>query len=145
MKTEWWSAYPIGQRLVNKYDVQGRVFMAGGEPQVKTKRYNRTFAENTLSTDACHTHSPKAGQGMNTALIDAHNLSFKMNLVLRGLAGPDLLKTYNEERWKIGKQLIDFDEEYAALFSGEVPRNSPEVAKMSKAEVKQHFIEVQRR
>lgn len=95
--------------------------------------------------DACHTHSPKAGQGMNTALIDAHNLSFKMNLVLRGLAGPDLLKTYNEERWKIGKQLIDFDEEYAALFSGEVPRNSPEVAKMSKAEVKQHFIEVQRR
>jgi 2-polyprenyl-6-methoxyphenol hydroxylase-like FAD-dependent oxidoreductase len=82
---------------------------------------------------------------MNTALIDAHNLSFKMNLVLRGLAGPDLLKTYNEERWKIGKQLIDFDEEYAALFSGEVPRHSPEVAKMSQAEVKQHFIAVQRR
>jgi hypothetical protein len=31
VKTEWWSAYPIGQRLVNKYDVKERVFMAGGE------------------------------------------------------------------------------------------------------------------
>jgi 2-polyprenyl-6-methoxyphenol hydroxylase-like FAD-dependent oxidoreductase len=98
-----------------------------------------------MAGDACHTHSPKAGQGMNTALIDAHNLSFKMNLVLRGLAHPDLLKTYNEERWKIGKQLIDFDEEYAALFSGEVPKNSPEVANMTKDEVKAHFVEVQRR
>jgi len=35
VKTEWWSAYPIGQRLVNKYDVQGRVFMAGGEQLFK--------------------------------------------------------------------------------------------------------------
>lgn len=82
---------------------------------------------------------------MNTAIIDAHNLSYKMHLVLRGLAGPDLLKTYHDERWKIGKQLIDFDEEYAALFSGEVPRCSPEVANMTETEVKHHFIEVQRR
>lgn len=35
---------------------------------------NRVF----LAGDACHTHSPKAGQGMNTALMDAHNLSFKV-------------------------------------------------------------------
>ncbi|KAJ9098329.1 hypothetical protein QFC19_006453 [Naganishia cerealis] len=124
VKTEWWSAYPIGQRLISRYDVENRVFMAG---------------------DACHTHSPKAGQGMNTALIDSHNLSFKLNLVLRGLAHPDLLKTYNDERWKIGKQLIDFDEEYAALFSGEVPKSTPEVANMTKEEVKEHFIQVQRR
>lgn len=117
--------------------------MAGGELNAEWRRDNAHSYGPLI--DACHTHSPKAGQGMNTALIDAHNLSFKMNLVLRGLAGPDLLKTYNEERWKIGKQLIDFDEEYAALFSGEVPRNSPEVAKMTKDEVKQHFIEVQRR
>jgi 2-polyprenyl-6-methoxyphenol hydroxylase-like FAD-dependent oxidoreductase len=124
VKTEWWSAYPIGQRLISRYDVENRVFMAG---------------------DACHTHSPKAGQGMNTALIDSHNLSFKLNMVLRGLAHPDLLKTYNDERWKIGKQLIDFDEEYAALFSGEVPKSTPEVANMTKEEVKKHFVEVQRR
>jgi len=82
---------------------------------------------------------------MNTALMDSHNLSFKLNLVLRGLAGPQLLKTYHDERWKIGKQLIDFDEEYAALFSGEVPRNSPEVANMTKEQVKEHFINVQRK
>lgn len=82
---------------------------------------------------------------MNTALMDSHNLSFKLNLVLRGLAGPELLKTYHDERWKIGKQLIDFDEEYAALFSGEVPRNSPEVALMTKEEVKNHFVAVQRK
>lgn len=120
----WWSAYPIGQRLINNYEYKNRVFMAG---------------------DACHTHSPKAGQGMNTALIDSHNLAFKMNLVLRGLAHPYLLTTYNTERWKIGKQLIDFDSEYSALFSGEIPKNSPEVAKMTKEEVKAHFIQVQRR
>jgi hypothetical protein len=48
VKTEWWSAYPIGQRLVNKYDVQGRVFMAGGEPQIDDKRYRRTYAEKPL-------------------------------------------------------------------------------------------------
>ena len=33
-----------------------------------------------LAGDACHTHSPGAGQGMNTALMDAHNLSFKVHL-----------------------------------------------------------------
>lgn len=120
----WWSAYPIGQRLVSSYSFKDRVLMAG---------------------DACHTHSPKAGQGMNTALIDSHNMAFKLNLVLRGLAGHELIGTYNEERWAIGKQLIDFDTEYSALFSGEVPKNSPEVAKMSKEELKQHFIQVQRR
>jgi 2-polyprenyl-6-methoxyphenol hydroxylase-like FAD-dependent oxidoreductase len=82
---------------------------------------------------------------MNTAIVDAHNLSFKLHLVLRGLAGPELLNTYHQERWKIGKQLIDFDEEYAALFSGEVPKNTPEVATMTPDEVKAHFVAVQRK
>lgn len=68
-----------------------------------------------------------------------------MHLVLSGIARPDLLSTYHTERWKIGKKLIDFDEEYSALFSGEIPRGQPELAKLSEAALSDHFTEVQRR
>lgn len=123
-EVEWWTAYPIGQRLASKYSIQDRVFIAG---------------------DSAHTHSPKAGQGMNTAVIDSHNLAWKLNLVERGLAKRSLLSTYEQERWAIGKQLIDFDAEYSALFSGEIPKSQPHLAKMSEKERGEYFIQVQRR
>src|SRR4029078_10981355 len=70
-----------------------------------------------IAGDACHTHSAKAGQGMNVSMNDTWNLGWKLGAVLRGTAGPELLHTYSAERQKIAKQLIDFDREFAKMFS----------------------------
>ncbi|KAI5991956.1 FAD binding domain-containing protein [Pisolithus albus] len=99
---EWWTIYMIGQRVASKFSVEDRVFIAG---------------------DACHTHSPKAGQGMNASMNDTHNLAWKITQVLRGWADPAILRTYESERRKYAQDLIDFDKRFAALFSGK-PRTS---------------------
>ncbi|KAF8555662.1 hypothetical protein OG21DRAFT_1410577 [Imleria badia] len=99
---EWWTIYIIGQRVASSYSVKDRVFIAG---------------------DACHTHSPKAGQGMNASMNDTHNLAWKLAQVLRGWASPSLLKTYEHERRKYAQDLINFDKEFASLFSGK-PRTA---------------------
>ncbi|KAJ3002531.1 hypothetical protein NUW54_g5798 [Trametes sanguinea] len=92
----WWTTYIVGQRVANQYSVKDRVFIAG---------------------DACHTHSPKAGQGMNASMADTHNLAWKLAYVLRGWADISLLKTYEFERRKFAVDLINFDRQWAALFS----------------------------
>ncbi|MGC3940984.1 FAD-dependent monooxygenase [Roseobacter sp. EG26] len=111
----WWSAYEIGQRLCDTFDdvsakdrgsVRPRLFIAG---------------------DACHTHSPKAGQGMNVSMADAFNLGWKLAAVLRGQAVPAVLDTYSEERRGKAKELIDFDKDMARLFS-EKPKTDAEAA-----------------
>ncbi|KAL1740745.1 FAD binding domain-containing protein [Schizophyllum fasciatum] len=93
---DWWTIYRIGQRVANKFDMHSRVFLAG---------------------DATHTHSPKAGQGMNAGICDAHNLAWKIAYVLRGHAGLELLQTYELERRRYAQELIAFDKEFAGLFS----------------------------
>ena len=70
-----------------------------------------------IAGDACHTHSAKAGQGMNVSMADAWNLGWKLAAVLRGTARPELLHTYSEERQVIAQELIDFDREFATMFS----------------------------
>lgn len=95
----WWSAYEIGQRLCDRFDdgtPDPRIFIAG---------------------DACHTHSPKAGQGMNVSMADAFNLGWKLASVLTGRAPAALLSTYSRERQAKAKELIDFDREMAHTFS----------------------------
>lgn len=99
----WWSVYEIGQRICQRYDdsdgtpgSQPRVFIAG---------------------DACHTHSPKAGQGMNFSMQDTFNLGWKLAAVLRGQASPALLHTYTEERQTVAQELIDFDREWTTMFN----------------------------
>ena len=78
-------------------------------------------------------------------MMDAMNLSYKLHLVLSGLAQPSLLKTYEEERWPVGKYLVDFDAQFAALFSGEIPKNDIHgVGKMTPDERAQFFVRVQR-
>jgi 2-polyprenyl-6-methoxyphenol hydroxylase-like FAD-dependent oxidoreductase len=51
-----------------------------------------------LAGDAAHTMPPTGGFGGNTGVQDAHNLSWKLAFVLKGLAGPGLVDTYDEER-----------------------------------------------
>jgi phenol 2-monooxygenase len=101
----WWSVYEIGQRLCDKFD---------DVPAAETgTRVPRVF----IAGDACHTHSAKAGQGMNVSMADAWNLGWKLGAVLRGSARPELLDTYSAERQVIAQELIDFDLEFAKMFS----------------------------
>jgi phenol 2-monooxygenase (NADPH) len=101
----WWSVYEIGQRLCEKYD---------DLPDEAAKgRFPRVF----ITGDACHTHSPKAGQGMNVSMQDAFNLGWKLASVLRGRCSPKILETYSDERQAVAKELIDFDRKWAKMFS----------------------------
>jgi phenol 2-monooxygenase len=101
----WWSVYEIGQRLCDKFD--------DAPAEEMPTRLPRVF----IAGDACHTHSAKAGQGMNVSMADAWNLGWKLASVLRGRAKPELLHTYSEERQAVAKELIDFDREFSRLFS----------------------------
>ncbi len=101
----WWSVYEIGQRICDQYD---DVPAGAGR-----ERQPRVF----IAGDACHTHSPKAGQGMNFSMQDTFNLGWKLAAVLRGQCDPALLHTYSAERQTVAQELIDFDREWAKMFS----------------------------
>jgi len=92
----WWSVYPIGQRIADHFSQSNRVFLTG---------------------DACHTHSPKAGQGMNVSLQDGYNIGWKLASMLKGQAGPELLETYTLERQKVADTLINWDKIWAKQMS----------------------------
>lgn len=64
---------------------------------------------------------PKAGQGMNTAFLDAQNLAWKIHHVESGFADRSVLKSYESERKLIAENLLNFDAKYAALFSQKAP------------------------
>ena len=87
-ETTWWSAYPIGQRLADHFTKANRVFLTG---------------------DACHTHSPKGGQGLNVSLQDGYNIGWKLASILKGQTGPEILDTYMTERYKVAKDLVEWD------------------------------------
>lgn len=101
----WWSVYEIGQRLCPRFD---NVATESGEDDTPC-----VF----IAGDACHTHSPKAGQGMNVSMQDGFNLGWKLAAVLGGRSPETILKTYSSERQTIAKELIDFDREWAGMLS----------------------------
>lgn len=102
----WWSAYEIGQRLCDRFDDRPTAF-----------KDNTLTPRIFIAGDACHTHSPKAGQGMNVSMADSFNLGWKLAAVIRGQSSPELLNTYSDERYAKAKELIDFDKDMARLFS----------------------------
>ncbi len=112
----WWSAYEIGQRVCDAFDDIDEVERGSRQPRV------------FIAGDACHTHSPKAGQGMNVSIADTFNLGWKLGAVIRGQSPWRLLDTYSEERRAKARELIDFDREMARLFS-EKPKNTKDVAR----------------
>ena len=59
-----------------------------------------------LAGDAVHIHSPAGGQGMNTGIMDAHNLAWKLALVASGLALDGLLDTYGQERGPVAADVL---------------------------------------
>lgn len=118
----WWSVYEIGQRITTAFDDStedraARVFLAG---------------------DACHTHSPKAGQGLNTSVMDTWNLGWKLAHVLTGRADESLLKTYSDERREYGQALIDFDREFSRMFSAK-PKSAENPDGLDPAEFQRYF------
>ncbi|MFD0026481.1 FAD-dependent oxidoreductase [Streptomyces sp. NPDC058382] len=80
----WVSVFTIQQRMIGRMR-SGRVLLAG---------------------DAAHVHSPASGQGMNTGVQDAVNLSWKLAAVLRGEAPDSFLDTYSAERVPVGAELL---------------------------------------
>lgn len=99
----WWSIYEIGHRLTDKFDDVPEHQVATRAPRVM------------LAGDACHTHSPKAGQGMNVSMGDTFNLGWKLVSVLTGRADPALLHSYSEERRAAAKGLVEFDHKWARV------------------------------
>ena len=123
----WWSVYEIGQRLCDKFDDVPDAEVASRLPHV------------FIAGDACHTHSPKAGQGMNVSMQDTFNLGWKLASVLQGRCAPKILHTYSAERQAIAKELIDFDREWAQMLSA--PLKSPTSADgVEPAEVQRYFV-----
>ena len=102
----WWSIYEIGHRLSDKFDDVPADQVATRAPRVM------------LAGDACHTHSPKAGQGMNVSMGDTFNLGWKLASVLTGRAAPSLLHSYAGERRAAAKGLVEFDHKWARVVGG---------------------------
>ncbi|MFJ4044574.1 FAD-dependent monooxygenase [Microbacterium sp. NPDC089987] len=99
----WHSVYEVGHRVTDGFDdvIDG----SGRTPRV------------FLTGDACHTHSAKAGQGMNVSMQDGFNLGWKLGSVLTGRSPETLLATYGAERRPVAQQLIDFDREWSSLMA----------------------------
>ena len=102
----WWSIYEIGHRLTDKFDDVPAHQVATRAPRVM------------LAGDACHTHSPKAGQGMNVSMGDTFNLGWKLVAVLTGRAAPALLRSYSAERRAAAQGLVEFDHRWARVVGG---------------------------
>ena len=108
----------IGQRVGDRFSAHERIFLAG---------------------DAVHTHSPKAGQGMNVSMQDCFNLGWKIAGVVNGTLQRSVLKTYQSERRRIAQDLIEFDHRFSRLFSGRPAKDAADEAGISMAEFKDAF------
>lgn len=120
----WWSIYEIGHRLTDRFDD-----VPADQTQTRAPRV-------MLAGDACHTHSPKAGQGMNVSMGDAFNLGWKLLAVLTGRAAPNLLHSYTAERRAAAKSLVDFDHKWSRV----VGNRSDEDTNSAMPRVQREFI-----
>ncbi len=92
----WFSTYRVHHRVAENFR-SGRAFLLG---------------------DAAHIHSPVGGQGMNTGIGDAVNLSWKLASVLRGRAPAAILDTYEPERIAFAHRLVSTtDQAFTAVTS----------------------------
>ncbi|MHA7268458.1 FAD-binding monooxygenase [Arthrobacter sp. HLT1-20] len=101
----WHSVYEVGHRLTDRFDDL--------LPEQLGERTPRVF----ITGDACHTHSAKAGQGMNVSMQDGFNIGWKLAHVLEGRSQESLLATYSAERQVVAKNLIDFDKEWSTMMA----------------------------
>ena len=122
----WWSVYEIGQRVASSFDNN------------IDKNSKIEFPRAFIAGDACHTHSPKAGQGMNVSIHDAFNLGWKLSSVLLKRTNHSILNTYNMERRAVAKNLIKLDKDFAKLVAGNKRKNNKSKKNNSK-DIKRYF------
>jgi phenol 2-monooxygenase (NADPH) len=125
----WFSIYEVGQRLTDRFDDVPAELVGARAPRV------------FIAGDACHTHSAKAGQGMNVSMQDGFNLGWKLAAVLEGRSPESLLHTYSAERHAIAQELIDFDKEWSAIMAA--PPKDPErpaAGGVDPAELQKYFV-----
>ena len=125
----WFSIYEVGQRLADRFD--------DVPAELAGVRLPRVF----VAGDACHTHSAKAGQGMNVSMQDTFNLGWKLAAVLEGRSPESLLETYSAERQAIAQELIDFDRTWSAIMASP-PRDpaNPDAGGVDPAELQEYFV-----
>jgi len=123
----WFSVYEVAQRIADAFD--DAVGREGVEPRV------------FIAGDACHTHSAKAGQGMNVSMQDAFNLGWKLAAVLEGRCDASLLRTYDAERRPVAQELIDFDKEWSAMMAAKpADPEHPEAGGLTSEELSEYFV-----
>lgn len=105
-RVAWISRYQVSQGIADRF----------------VDPYQRTY----LVGDACHTQSPKAGQSMCLGMMDSFNLTWKLALVLKGMAKPGLLESYQTERRHIANQFLEFDIKFAHIYLQKEALGSPE-------------------
>jgi phenol 2-monooxygenase len=125
----WFAVYQVGQRVTDRFD------------DVPADQADSRLPRVFIAGDACHTHSAKAGQGMNVSMQDTFNLGWKLISVLEGSAKPELLRTYTVERHAIAQGLIDFDKEWSKIMASP-PKdpNRPELGGLDPAELQAYFV-----
>ena len=101
----WFSIYEVRHTVAQSFD------NVSANPD--DERDPRVF----IGGDACHTHSAKAGQGMNVSIQDGWNIAWKLGQVLEGRSDPSLLSTYHDERQNVAQQLIEYDQQWSAMMS----------------------------
>ena len=84
-EVNWFSTYRVHHRVTDHFR-RGRAFLLG---------------------DAAHVHSPAGGQGMNTGILDANNLAWKLAAVVKGKAPDTLLDSYQTERQAFARKLVE--------------------------------------
>jgi len=125
----WFAVYQVGQRVTDRFD------------DVPADQADSRLPRVFIAGDACHTHSAKAGQGMNVSMQDTFNLGWKLISVFEGRAKPELLRTYTVERHAIAQGLIDFDKEWSKIMASP-PKdpNRPELGGLDPAELQAYFV-----
>jgi phenol 2-monooxygenase len=120
----WWSIYEVGQRVAARFDDR------------PLDSAENLIPRGFVAGDACHTHSPKGGWGLNTSLPDTFNLGWKLAAVLQGKSDPKLLQTYSPERRKVAQQLIEADRQLSKLVAtSPTAKNGEEQAKTDTTDI----------
>ena len=97
LKTNWFSTYRVHSRYC--HFGKWKIFLAG---------------------DAAHIHSPAWWRGMNTGIQDSYNLAWKLADVINNKANPQILDSYDQERYPIAVDLIKTSDRLFGYMSSSV-------------------------